>query len=78
MCVKIWQGELKNSGLPGALTLISLLSGYKYEWALEYPQDGFDEDGSYVEARHLGLDGLDAALQQPRDARVSVNLQKKK
>ena len=44
----------------------------EYEWVLEYPLDGFDEDGSDVEARHLGLDGLDPALQQPRDARVRV------
>ena len=49
----------------------------EYEWELEYPLDGFDDDGSDVEARHLGLDGLDPALQQPRDARVRVYLQKK-
>ena len=50
----------------------------EYEWIFEYSLDGFDEDGSDVEAPYLGLDGLDPALQQPRDARVRVVPAKKK
>ena len=44
----------------------------EYEWIFEYPLDGFDVDGSDVEAGDLGLDGLHPALQESRDPWVRV------
>ena len=44
----------------------------EYEWIFEYSLDGFDEDGSDVEAGDLGLDGLHPSLEEPRDPRVRV------